>query len=248
MTRLKLLQASCDPCFTFSLHVLAGVGGGGPQEHPLPERCPSLPISVQIFAAQRQLYTFKGPSSLRVTWAVTDEVHHPFTQEGGWALKARASLIAQLVTNPPATQETRGLIPGWGRSPGEWNGYPLQYSWASLGAQLVKNPPAMGETWVWSLGWEDPPGEGNGYPIQYSDPQNSMDCRVHGVAKNRTRQIDSHFLKASSQNQGTSPPDTLVLPQWGPLWTSGPKDWKVIQWCRFTPLSLWSFVIADMGD
>ena len=41
-----------------------------------------------------------------------------------------------------------GLIPGSGRSPGEWNGYPLQYSWASLVAQMVKNLPAMWETWV----------------------------------------------------------------------------------------------------
>ena len=41
-----------------------------------------------------------------------------------------------------------GLIPGSGRSPGEWIDYPLQYSWASLEAQLVKNPPAMWETWV----------------------------------------------------------------------------------------------------
>ena len=48
------------------------------------------------------------------------------------------------------------LIPGWGRSPGEGIGYPLQYSWASLLAQLVKNLPAMWETWVQSLGWEIP--------------------------------------------------------------------------------------------
>ena len=48
------------------------------------------------------------------------------------------------------------LIPGSERSPGEGNGYPLQYSWASLEAQLVKNPPAMRETWLLSLGWEDP--------------------------------------------------------------------------------------------
>ena len=47
-------------------------------------------------------------------------------------------------------------IPGSGRSPGEGNGYPLQYSWASLVAQLVKNPPAMQETRVRSLSWEDP--------------------------------------------------------------------------------------------
>ena len=47
-------------------------------------------------------------------------------------------------------------IPGWGRSPGEGKGYPLQYCQASLVAQLVKNPPAMWETWVRFLGWEDP--------------------------------------------------------------------------------------------
>ena len=47
-------------------------------------------------------------------------------------------------------------VPRLGRSPGEGNGYPLQYSWASLVAQLVKNPLAIWETWVQSLGWEDP--------------------------------------------------------------------------------------------
>ena len=49
-----------------------------------------------------------------------------------------------------------GSIPGLGKSPGEGNGYPLQYSWASLVAQLVKNLAAKQETWVYSLGWEDP--------------------------------------------------------------------------------------------
>ena len=42
--------------------------------------------------------------------------------------------------------------PGSGRSPGEGNGNPLQYS---LIAQLVKNPPAMQETPVRFLSWED---------------------------------------------------------------------------------------------
>ena len=49
-----------------------------------------------------------------------------------------------------------GSIPGSGRSPGEGNGYPLQYSWASLVAQMVKNLPGMQETWVQSMVWEDP--------------------------------------------------------------------------------------------
>ena len=48
------------------------------------------------------------------------------------------------------------MIPGWGRSPGEGIGYPLQYSWASLLTQMVKNLPAMRDIWVRSLGWEDP--------------------------------------------------------------------------------------------
>ena len=48
------------------------------------------------------------------------------------------------------------MIPGFGRSPGEGIGYPLQYSWASLVAQKIKNLPAMQESWVQSLGWEDP--------------------------------------------------------------------------------------------
>ena len=66
-----------------------------------------------------------------------------------------ASLLAQLVKNPPAMQVNPGSIPGLGRSPGEGKGYSLQYSWTSLVAQMVKNLPAMRETWVWSLGWED---------------------------------------------------------------------------------------------
>ena len=49
-----------------------------------------------------------------------------------------------------------GSIPGLGRSRGEENGYPLQYSSVSLVAQLVKNLPTMQENWVQSLGWEDP--------------------------------------------------------------------------------------------
>ena len=65
------------------------------------------------------------------------------------------SLIAQLVKNLPAVQETSVWVPGSGRSPGEGIGYPLQYSWASLATPWVKNPPAMRETWVQLLGWED---------------------------------------------------------------------------------------------
>ena len=62
-----------------------------------------------------------------------------------------------------------GSIPRSGRSPGEGNGNPLQYSclppkkgelkeifWASPVAWTVKHLPTMRETWVRSLGLEDP--------------------------------------------------------------------------------------------
>ena len=37
-----------------------------------------------------------------------------------------------------------------------------------------------------------PTGEGNGYPLQYSGLENSIDCKVHRVAKSRTRLRDLH--------------------------------------------------------
>ena len=37
-------------------------------------------------------------------------------------------LVAQLVKNLPANAGDLALIAGWGRSPGEGNGNPLQYS------------------------------------------------------------------------------------------------------------------------
>ena len=53
-----------------------------------------------------------------------------------------------------------GSIPGLERFPGEWIGYPLQYSWASLVVQMVKNLPTMWEIWLRSLGQEDHLEEG----------------------------------------------------------------------------------------
>ena len=67
------------------------------------------------------------------------------------------------------------------------------YIWASFVAQLVKNPPAAWETWVQSLGWEDPLEQGKANPLQYTDLENSMNCKVHGVAKSSTRLSDFHF-------------------------------------------------------
>ena len=58
------------------------------------------------------------------------------------------SLVAQLVKNLPAMQETPIPFLGQENSLGEGIGYPFQYSRASLVAQRVKNPPAVRETWI----------------------------------------------------------------------------------------------------
>ena len=38
------------------------------------------------------------------------------------------------------------------------------------------------------------PGEGKGNPLQYSGLEDSMDCVVHGVAKNQAQLNDFHFF------------------------------------------------------
>ena len=72
------------------------------------------------------------------------------------------SLIAQLVKNLPAMQETPVQFLGW-EDPLEKRqathsgilGLSKDLEDFALVAQLVKNLPPMQETWVRSLGWED---------------------------------------------------------------------------------------------
>ena len=44
-------------------------------------------------------------------------------------------------------------------------------------------------------GWGRSAREGKGYPLQYSGLENSMDCRVYGVAKSWTQPSDFHFWR-----------------------------------------------------
>ena len=59
------------------------------------------------------------------------------------------------------------------------------------------------------------PGEGKVYSLQYSGLENSMDCIVHGVAKNRTQLSDFHFhlsiLKGLSWNRLTDLENKLMV-------------------------------------
>ena len=87
----------------------------------------------------------------------------------------RASLITQLVKNPPAIQETLIQFLGW---EDHWRrdklltpvflGFPC----GSAGEESTSNAGDLGS--IPRLGRS--PGEGKGYPLQYSGLENSMDC------------------------------------------------------------------------
>ena len=86
-----------------------------------------------------------------------------------------ASLVAKLVKNLRAMQETPVRFLGT-EDPLEMGiGYPLQFSWASLVAQMIKTPSAC---FVGDLGLIPglgrSPGEGKDYLLQYSGLENFM--------------------------------------------------------------------------
>ena len=103
----------------------------------------------------------------------------------------RASLIASLVKNPPAMQET--LVQSLGQEdPLEKDRLPtpviLGFPCCSAGKESAHNAgdlrsvPRLGRS----------PGEGKSYPLQDSGLENFMDCIVHGVPKSQTQLSDFH--------------------------------------------------------
>ena len=103
-----------------------------------------------------------------------------------------ASLIAQLVMNPPAMQKTLVCFLGW-KTHWRRDRLPtpvfLGYPGGSAGKESTCNTGDLGS--IPGLGRSY--GEGKGYSIQYSGLENSMDCIVHGVAKSQTGLSDFHF-------------------------------------------------------
>ena len=100
-----------------------------------------------------------------------------------------------------------GLILGLGRSSGEWNNYPFQYSGLENSMDFIVHGVTKSQTQL-SLGFPDDSagkesacntgdlgsipglqrflGEGKGYQLQYSGLENSMDFIVHGVTESNT--------------------------------------------------------------
>ena len=98
----------------------------------------------------------------------------------------RASLIAQSVKNPATKQVTLVGFLGkkihWRRdrlSSQVFLGFPC----GSADKEFTCSVGDLGS--IPGLGIS--PGEGKGYPLQYSGGENSMNCIVLGVAKNRTQ-------------------------------------------------------------
>ena len=98
------------------------------------------------------------------------------------------TLVAQLVKNLPAVQETpvQFLV---GKIPWRRNRLPtpvfLSFPCSSAGKESACN---VGDLdWIPELGRS--PGEGKGYPLQYS----GLDCIVDGVAKSWTQLSHFHF-------------------------------------------------------
>ena len=100
-------------------------------------------------------------------------------------------VIAQLVKNPPATQETP--VQFLGREDPLEKGKAthstiLELPCGSAGKESSYN--------AWDLGSIPGLGRspGEGYPFQYSGLENSMDYTVHGVTKAQTWLSNFHFL------------------------------------------------------
>ena len=95
---------------------------------------------------------------------------------------ASASLIAQLVKNQPAMQETR--FDSWvGKILWRKDGLPipvfLGFPCGSAGKESACNMGDLGS--IFGLGRS--PGEGKGYPLQYSGLENSLNYRSMGLQR-----------------------------------------------------------------
>ena len=103
-----------------------------------------------------------------------------------------ASLIALLVKNPPAMQETPVWFLGL-EDPQIRDRLPTAvFLGFPCGLAGKESACSVGDL-VFIPGLGRSLGEGKGYTLQYSGPENSMDCAVHGVAKSQMGLCNFHF-------------------------------------------------------
>ena len=93
--------------------------------------------------------------------------------------------MAQLVKNLPAVQETPVQFLGQ-EDPWRRDRLPTPVFLGFPCGLAGKESDCMAGDMGLIPGLGRSPGEGKGYPFQYSGLENSMDCIVHGFAKNQT--------------------------------------------------------------
>ena len=71
------------------------------------------------------------------TYVFTSSREIPTSGSAVSCAKSAYDLVAQMVKKSACNAGGPGSIPGLGRSPGEVNSYPLQYSWAPKPLQMV---------------------------------------------------------------------------------------------------------------
>ena len=133
---------------------------------------------------------FGEKSSIHIGHSHRMENCNLFVQNG-------ASLIAQLVKNPYAMQQT--LVQFLVREDPLVKGF-LGLSCGSTGKESACNAGNLSKESACNVedlcsipGLGRSPGEGNSYPLQYSGLENFMDCIVHEVSKSWTRLSNFHF-------------------------------------------------------
>ena len=94
-------------------------------------------------------------------------------------------MIAQLLKNLPAMQETPVQLLGWEDLLEKGKATCSSILGLPCGSAVKESACSVGD--LGSIpGFGRSPGEGTGYPLQYSGLENSMDCIVHGLTKSRT--------------------------------------------------------------
>ena len=103
-------------------------------------------------------------------------------------------MIAQLLKNPPAMQETPVQLLGWEDLLEKGKATYSSILGLPCGSAVKESARSVGDLGsIPGLGRSS--GEEKGYLLQYSGLENSVDCIVLGVAKSGTLLSNFHFLQ-----------------------------------------------------